>query len=106
VVRAVQATTGLPWVVLYVRRWLQAPLRLPGGTLRQRGRGTPQGSSVSPVLANLFLHYAFDAWMALTTRSHGTVPENFWMSRSITQSVSQHRRRQAATAPSAERLGR
>jgi group II intron reverse transcriptase/maturase len=63
VVRAVQANTDLPWVVLYVRRWLQAPLRLPDGTLRQRDRGTPQGSSVSPVLANLFLHYAFDAWM-------------------------------------------
>ena len=63
VVKAVQANTDLPWVVLYVRRWLQAPLRLPGGTLRQRDRGTPQGSSVSPVLANLFLHYAFDAWM-------------------------------------------
>ena len=64
VVRAVQANTGLPWVVLYVRRWLEAPLQLPDGTLRQRDRGTPQGSSVSPVLANLFLHYAFDAWMA------------------------------------------
>ena len=46
------------------RRWLQAPLQLPDGTLRQRDRGTPQGSSVSPVLANLFLHYAFDAWLA------------------------------------------
>jgi group II intron reverse transcriptase/maturase len=64
VVKAVQANTDLPWVVLYVRRWLQAPLRLPDGTLRQRDRGTPQGSSVSPVLANLFLHYAFDAWLA------------------------------------------
>ena len=64
VVKAVQANTGLPWVVLYVRRWLQAPLRLPDGTLRQRDRGTPQGSSVSPVLANLFLHYALDTWMA------------------------------------------
>ena len=64
VVKAVQANTGLPWVVLYVQRWLKAPLRLPDGTLRQRDRGTPQGSSVSPVLANLFLHYAFDAWMA------------------------------------------
>jgi group II intron reverse transcriptase/maturase len=63
VVRAVQANTDLPWVVLYVRRWLKAPLQLPDGTLRQRDRGTPQGSSVSPVLANLFLHYAFDAWM-------------------------------------------
>jgi group II intron reverse transcriptase/maturase len=64
VVSAVQAVTDLPWVVLYVRRWLEAPLRLPDGTLQQRDRGTPQGSSVSPVLANLFLHHALDAWMA------------------------------------------
>jgi len=61
---AVQANTDLPWVMLYVRRWLQAPVQLPDGTLQQRDRGTPQGSPVSPVLANLFLHYAFDAWMA------------------------------------------
>jgi RNA-directed DNA polymerase len=60
----VQAHTDLPWVVLYVKRWLQAPLQLPDGTLQQRDRGTPQGSAVSPVLANLFLHYAFDTWMA------------------------------------------
>jgi RNA-directed DNA polymerase len=49
--------------VLYVQRWLAAPLQRPGGTLEARDRGTPQGSAVSPVLANLFLHYAFDAWM-------------------------------------------
>ena len=47
------------WVVLYVQRWLAAPLALPDGTLRQRDRGTPQGSAISPMLANLFLHYAF-----------------------------------------------
>jgi group II intron reverse transcriptase/maturase len=64
VVKAVEANTDLPWVVLYVKRWLQAPLQLPDGTLRERDRGTPQGSAVSPVLANLFLHYAFDSWMA------------------------------------------
>jgi RNA-directed DNA polymerase len=62
-VKAVEANTDQPWVVLYVKRWLQAPLALPDGTLRQRDCGTPQGSAVSPVLANLFLHYAFDAWM-------------------------------------------
>jgi RNA-directed DNA polymerase len=45
VVKAVQANTDLPWVVLYVRRWLKAPLRLPDGTLRQRDRGTPQGNT-------------------------------------------------------------
>jgi len=64
VVKAVAAHTADPWVVLYVKRWLAAPLALPDGSLQQRDRGTPQGSAVSPVLANLFLHYAFDAWMA------------------------------------------
>jgi RNA-directed DNA polymerase len=62
-VRAVEANTDQRWVVLYVKRWLTAPLALPDGTLLERDRGTPQGSAVSPVLANLFLHYAFDAWM-------------------------------------------
>ena len=64
------AHTTDPWVVLYVKRWLTAPLPQPNGSLQQRDRGTPQGSAVSPVLANLFLHYAFDAWMApITGRS-------------------------------------
>jgi RNA-directed DNA polymerase len=63
-VKAVEAHADVPWVVLYVKRWLSAPLALPDGTLRQRDRGTPQGSAVSPVLANLFMHYAFDMWMA------------------------------------------
>jgi group II intron reverse transcriptase/maturase len=54
------------WVLLYVKRWLAAPLQQPDGSLTARDRGTPQGSAVSPVLANLFLHYAFDAWMART----------------------------------------
>jgi retron-type reverse transcriptase len=49
--------------VLYVKRWLHAPLQLADGSLRERDRGTPQGSAISPVLANLFLHYAFDLWM-------------------------------------------
>ncbi|MGH2369236.1 MAG: group II intron reverse transcriptase/maturase [Chloroflexota bacterium] len=66
VVKAVEANTDLPWVVLYVKRWLQAPLMLPDGTLQARDRGTPQGSAASPILANLFLHYAFDLWMART----------------------------------------
>jgi group II intron reverse transcriptase/maturase len=63
VVKAVEANTDMPWVVLYVQRWLHAPLQLSDGSLQVRDRGTPQGSAVSPVLANLFLHYAFDAWM-------------------------------------------
>lgn len=61
--KAVRAHTEDRLVVLYVRRWLAAPMMLADGTLEQRERGTPQGSAISPVLANLFLHYAFDAWM-------------------------------------------
>jgi group II intron reverse transcriptase/maturase len=64
IVKAVEANTTLPWVILYVKRWLAAPIVMPGGSLAQRDRGTPQGSAVSPVLANLFLHYALDTWMA------------------------------------------
>jgi len=64
VVKAVAAHATEPWVLLYIKRWLAAPLQRPDGTLQQRDRGTPQGSAVSPVLANLFMHYAFDAWMA------------------------------------------
>ena len=64
VIKAVQAHADQPWVLLYARRWLAAPLQQPDGTLQRRDRGTPQGSAISPVLANLFLHYAFDAWMA------------------------------------------
>ena len=63
VVAAVGAHTDARWVVLYVRRWLAAGLRLPDASTTERAEGTPQGSAVSPVLANLFLHYAFDVWM-------------------------------------------
>jgi RNA-directed DNA polymerase len=63
VVKAVEANTTDKWVLLYVKRWLKAPLRLPDGTLQERRKGTPQGSAVSPVLANLFLHYAFDMFL-------------------------------------------
>jgi RNA-directed DNA polymerase len=66
VIKAVEANTDLPWVLLYVKRWLAAPIQQPDGSLQPRDRGTPQGSAASPVLANLFLHYAFDAWMART----------------------------------------
>jgi RNA-directed DNA polymerase len=64
VVKAVETVTDAPWVLLYVKRWLAAPLQYPDGTLVERDKGTPQGSAVSPVLANLFLHYAFDQWIA------------------------------------------
>lgn len=64
IVKAVEANTDLNWVVLYVKRWLKAPVQHEDGTLEQRDRGTPQGSAISPLLANLFLHYTFDRWMS------------------------------------------
>ena len=61
--KAVRHHTDCPWVLLYIERWLQAPVRMPDGVLMNREKGTPQGSVISPILANLFLHYAFDMWM-------------------------------------------
>ncbi len=69
--KAVQTHTDCPWILLYIRRWLKAPFQMPDGTAVERERGTPQGGVVSPLLANLFLHYAFDVWMA---RKHPDKP--------------------------------
>jgi RNA-directed DNA polymerase len=64
VLKAVAHHTDERWVLLYVERWLKAPLQHEDSSLVERDRGTPQGSAISPLLANMFLHYAFDAWMA------------------------------------------
>jgi group II intron reverse transcriptase/maturase len=61
--RAVRKHTNCKWVLLYIERWLKAPAQLADGSLINRDKGTPQGGVVSPLLANLFLHYAFDTWM-------------------------------------------
>ena len=63
ILRAVEhhIDTDQRWILLYVRRWLAAPIQQPDGSLVERDRGTPQGSAISPLLANLFMHYAFDA---------------------------------------------
>ena len=61
--KAVRHHTNCKWVLLYVDRWLTVPSQ-KDGMLYQRERGTPQGGVISPLLANLFLHYAFDRWMA------------------------------------------
>ena len=64
--KAVARHTDQKWIVLYVERWLKAPTQRPDGTLVPRVKGTPQGSPISPCLANLFLHYGLDAWMERT----------------------------------------
>lgn len=69
--RAVRKHTDCPWVLLYIERWLKAPVQLEDGTLEPRERGTPQGSVISPLLSNLFLHYTFDRWMA---RNYPDIP--------------------------------
>lgn len=69
--RALQKHTSERWVLLYVRRWLQAPVELADGQTQVRALGTPQGGVISPLLANLFLHYVFDTWLR---RHHPDVP--------------------------------
>ena len=62
--KAVRQHTDCRWVLLYIERWLKAPVQMEDGSLVARTAGTPQGGVISPLLANLFLHYAFDMWMA------------------------------------------
>lgn len=69
--RAVRKHTDCRWLLLYVERWLQAPARAEDGSLTPRLKGTPQGGVISPLLANIFLHHAFDRWMAV---EHADIP--------------------------------
>ena len=69
--RAVKRFTDCRWALLYVERWLKADVQLSCGRVEKRHRGTPQGGVASPVLANMFLHLAFDQWM---TENFADVP--------------------------------
>jgi RNA-directed DNA polymerase len=64
--RAVRKHVKCKWALLYIERWLTAPMEHEDGTKAERKSGTPQGGVVSPILSNLFLHYTFDLWMART----------------------------------------
>ena len=64
--KALRKHTDCRWVLLYVERWLRAPMQLEDGRQEPRTAGTPQGGVASPLLANLFLHYVFDRWMVRT----------------------------------------
>ena len=61
--KLVKRYTDIPWLILYIERWLTAPMQNPDGTVKERTSGTPQGGVISPLLANLFMHHAIDAWM-------------------------------------------
>jgi RNA-directed DNA polymerase len=69
--RAVRKHVTCKWALLYIERWLKAPMMQQDGNTIERSRGTPQGGVVSPILANLFMHYSFDLWMA---RTHPDLP--------------------------------
>ena len=64
--KAVEFHSPEDWMELYTRRWLKAPVQHKDGKREERQRGTPQGGVISPLLANLYLHYAFDKWMERT----------------------------------------
>ena len=70
--KAVRKHTQIKWILLYIERWLKAPMQQKDETIVARDTGTPQGGVISPVLSNLFLHYVFDTWMQ---RNH---PEMLW----------------------------
>lgn len=61
--KAVRHHTNCRWTLMYIERWLKAPLIKASGERVERDRGTPQGGVISPLLFNLYLHYAFDLWM-------------------------------------------
>lgn len=69
-IKALELHIDTKWEMLYIKRWLVAPVQTKDGII-QRDRGTPQGGVISPLLANLFLHYAMDSWMS---KNYPTIP--------------------------------
>jgi len=100
ILKAVAHHTQEKWILLYVRRWLTAPIQQPDGSLVVPERGTPQGSAISPLLSNLFMNYAFDAWIE---RTHAGVPFERYCDDIIVHCASQEQARSLWVAI-AERL--
>lgn len=71
--KAVRTHTNEKWVILYIERFLKASMVMPDGSIQERRAGTPQGGVISPILANLFMHYTFDKWI------RRTFPNNPWV---------------------------
>lgn len=93
--KAVARHTDSAWVLLYVERWLKTPMLKPDGTLSARTRGTPQGGPISPLLANLFLHYGFDMWL---DREYPTVTFERFADDAVVHCVSERQARQVREA--------
>jgi RNA-directed DNA polymerase len=87
IVKSVEVVTNTAWVLPYVKRWLAAPLQHQDGTLDERTKGTPQGSAVSPILTNLFMHFAFDNWMV---RNYPGVPFERYADDAVVHCASRH----------------
>lgn len=95
ILKAVAHHTDDKWIVLYVQRWLTSPQRQPDGSETARDRGSAQGASISPLLANLFMHYAFDTWMA---REFPHVPFERFVDDVIVHCVSEQQARRVKDA--------
>lgn len=95
ILKAVAHHTDEAWILLYVARWLRAPLRHADGSVTARDRGSPQGASISPLLANMFMHYAFDTWMA---REFPHVPFERFVDDVIVHCVSEQQARRVKDA--------
>lgn len=94
-IHAVRKHTDTPWVLLYIERWLKAPVELEDGTLQARDKGTPQGGVISPLLANIFLHHVFDEWMS---REYPDCPFERYADDVVIHCSSQQRARQVKAA--------
>lgn len=69
--QAIKKHTDCKWVILYVERWMKAPIQQADGSKVVRDKGVPQGGSVSPIISNIFMHHVFDIWMK---KNYPTVP--------------------------------